>query len=51
MTKGQWVLVLSKLWEFGEMTEFAYKVTELYSTSDYRLISDVMIEFKEIVSS
>lgn len=38
---------LERLWNSGELTECAYQIASFYGSHDYRLISDVMIEFKQ----
>lgn len=46
----EWAEELEKLWNNEELTEFAWKVTVLYNSSDYNLVSATMLEFKKRIS-
>jgi hypothetical protein len=46
----EWADTLERLWNEGQLTEFAYKITNLYNSLDYRFVSETMIEFKNRIS-
>jgi len=41
---------LVKAWDNGEMTDFAYQVSVIYSSMEYRWVSNVMDEFKKRIN-
>ncbi|ALY08114.1 hypothetical protein BhaS171_00067 [Bacillus phage vB_BhaS-171] len=41
---------LVMLWNKGELTEVAYRITSMYQGGDYRFISEAMEEFKKRIT-